>query len=182
MYVSKNYKYLIILLISILASCNNTKNDEQSVTTIEPVVENSDVINSIIQDLHDDEKSGGNILENTAFYMKPDSVFVRYFRNSCDEIKIPNNRLDEYFEFDMSSISVYDFKEGKCEYINANECDENILQVLEKYKYSGCLLQYKSLALSERFTKSLLLKGKTKVDLWVILYNNMTYVIKCKRI
>ena len=60
MYVSKNYKYLIILLISILASCNNTKNDEQSVTTIEPVVENSDVINSIIQDLHD-EKSGGNI-------------------------------------------------------------------------------------------------------------------------
>ena len=82
MYVSKNYKYLIILLISILASCNNTKNDEQRVTTIEPVVENSDVINSIIQDLHDDEKSGGNILENTAFYMKPDSVFVRYFRNS----------------------------------------------------------------------------------------------------
>ena len=182
MYVSKNYKYLIILLISILASCNNTKNDEQSVTTIGPVVENSDVINSIIQDLHDDEKSGGNILENTAFYMKPDSVFVRYFRNSCDEIKIPNNRLDEYFEFDMSSISVYDFKEGKCEYINANECDENILQVLEKYKYSGCLLQYKSLALSEQFRKSLILKGKTKVDLWVILYNNMTYVIKCKRL
>ena len=181
MYVSKNYKYLIILLISILASCNNTKNDEQSVTTIEPVVENSDVINSIIQDLHD-EKSGGDILENTAFYMKPDSVFVRYFRDSCDEIKIPNNRLDEYFEFDMSSISVYDFKDGKCEYINANECDENILQVLEKYKYSGCLLQYKSLAVSERFRKSLILKGKTKVDLWVILYNNMTYVIKCKRL
>ena len=181
MYVSKNYKYLIILLISILASCNNTKNEEQSVTTIEQIVENSDVINSIIHDLQD-EKSDGDILENIGFYMKPDSIFVPHFRNSCDEIKIPNNRLDEYFEFDMSSISVYDFKEGKCEYINANECDENILQVLEKYKYSGCLLQYKSLALSEEFRKSLSLKGKTKVDLWVILYNNMTYVIKCKRL
>ena len=181
MYVSKNYKYFIILMISILASCNNTKNDEQSVTTIEPIVENSDVINSIIYDLQE-EKSDSTILENTGFYMNPDSIFVPHFRNSIDEIRIPNNRLDDYFEFDMSSISVYDFTEGKCEDINASECDENILQVLEKYKYSGCLLQYKSLALSEEFRESLSLKGKTRVDLWVILYSNMTYVIKCKRL
>lgn len=114
--------------------------------------------------------------------MSPDSIVVPYFKNASDEIKIPNNRLYDYFKFNITNVSIYDFMDGRCNEQIASELDENILRALEKHRYSGCLMQYKSLSMSDRFCKSLLLENDTKVDLWVVLYNNLTYVIKCKRL
>ena len=170
------YFFTILTLMVVFTSCKDKATCSQDAVNRDSIDSDTLFIDSIICDLQNDTLLTGIDLENARFYMKRDSTFK--LTNQKDNL--PNNYLYGYFDFENSKVSVFVFMDGKCVDSASELMDEDILQVLEKYRYSGCLLQFESLPLELFFTQ--FYDRKARFNLWVLLYNNLSYVIKCKKL
>ena len=171
------YFFTILTLMVVFTSCKDKATCSQDAVNRDSIDSDSLFIDSIICDLQNDTLLTGIDLENAKFYLYKDTTKTLGYLERLDN---PNCQLYDYFDFTKGQYVIYSLIDGKCQNKICNERDREVAAVLRKYCYTGTLLCYKSLPLAHEPRRTL--KQNFKVDLWVVLYKNFSYVIKCTRI